>query len=325
MEKKAEGGRMRQIGTLPGESARTFADYLMTLKIRTQLQPEGDGFAVWVCDEDHVPRARQELAEFTGNPTDARYRGVSSAAESLRRQEARVEEDYARRQRRMDQRMRGLGAAHRPLTLALVAISVVVALASNFGKEDDSPLLQALHISSYRHVELADGSPGIAWHDLSEIRSGQVWRLVTPIFIHYGPIHLIFNMLMMLSLGGAVESRRGSLRLLLMVLVLAAGSNFLQYHVNFEDGALRLRPSPMFGGMSGVLYGVFGYLWMKSRYEPQLGLGMSNETVLIMLGWFVLCLFGVIKGVANGAHAGGLILGLIIGVAPTVWRRLRGK
>jgi GlpG protein len=318
---------MRQIATLPDESARTFADYLLTLKIPTQLQPEGDGVAVWVCDEDHVPRARQELAEFTSNPGDARYRGAAPVAESLRRQEARLEEDYNRRQRRLQQRMQGLSVVHRPVTITLITISVVVALASNLGKRDEEPLLQALHISSYQRVTFADGQTTIAWHSLSEIRSGQAWRLVTPIFIHYGAIHLIFNMLMLLSLGGNVESRRGSIRFLLLVLFLAIGSNLAQYylgHTTFENGQLIPSGSPSFGGMSGVVYGLFGYAWMKSRYEPRLGLTMPNETVFIMIGWFILCLLGIIGAVANGAHAAGLVLGVIIGAAPTLWHWLRG-
>jgi hypothetical protein len=53
----------------------------------------------------------------------------------------------------------------------------------------------------------------------------------------------------------------------MILLVLAIGSNLVQYYVghpSFLNGEFELHPSPLFGGMSGVLYGLFGYLWMKS-------------------------------------------------------------
>jgi GlpG protein len=317
---------MRQIATLPNESAQTFADYLLTRKIRTQLLPENDGVGVWVCDEDQVAQARQELAEFTGNPSDPRFHQAGAVAESMRRQEERVEAEYNQLQRRLEARMRGLSGGRLPVTITLMVISIAVALASKLGADDQGRLLQKLHIASWTQ-ERVDGHTRFLWHHLDEIRAGQVWRLVTPIFIHYGVIHLLFNMLMLLSLGGAVEARRGSLRYLLLVLVLAVGSNLAQYylgHTTFDDGRLVLKGSPAFGGMSGVLYGLFGYAWMKSRYEPALGLNLTRDTVVILLVWFFLCLLGIVFRAANGAHAGGLLLGIVIGLAPTWWRWLRG-
>jgi GlpG protein len=322
---------MRQIATLPEDAARTFADYLLTLHIQTQLQREGDGFAVWVCDEDRVPQARQELAAFTSNPANDRYRAASPVAESLRREEAHLEADYARRQRRLLKQMQGLGAVRRPVTVALIAVSVVVTLASNFGTQNE-PLLQRLYISSYR---VEDGM--VFWPFLNDIRSGQVWRLVSPIFIHLGPVHLIFNMLALLYLGGQIESRRASVRFVLLVLVSAVVSNLCQYYFGastFLDWRLTVRPSPLFGGMSGVCYALFGYAWVKTRFAPGLGIHVSRENVVIMVGWFFLCfvpdLFpgrvpSFIPRVANVAHASGLLLGLALGYAPVLWGKLRRR
>src|SRR5262249_30799680 len=87
----------------------------------------------------------------------------------------------------------------------------------------------------------------------------------------------------------------------------------------------RWSPSPLFGGMSGVVYGLFGYVWMKSRYEPGLGLAMSPNTVFIMVGWFFLCLFGAVGAVANVAHGVGLLAGMAIGCAPQLWKRRRRR
>ena len=89
----------------------------------------------------------------------------------------------------------------------------------------------------------------------ASIRKFEVWRLVTPIFIHYGLMHIVLNMIWLYSFGAPIEDRRGSLFLLLLVLVLAITSNIGQaIEVGLrESGAL-------FGGMSGVGYGLFAYM-----------------------------------------------------------------
>ena len=74
---------MRHLATLPDGDARTLADYLLTLKIPTRLLPEGTAWEVWVCDEDQVPQARTELAEFLKSPTEARYAGAALAVLGL--------------------------------------------------------------------------------------------------------------------------------------------------------------------------------------------------------------------------------------------------
>jgi GlpG protein len=79
--------------------------------------------------------------------------------------------------------------------------------------------------------------------------------------------------------------------------------------------------------MSGVVYGLFGYIWMKSRFEPLANMSISPNTVTIMLVWLVACWVGVIEklagiNVANWAHGAGLVAGMVIGFAPTAWRKL---
>src|SRR5258707_4500088 len=89
---------MRQIGTLPdGDAARRLADYLLTLKIETRLDQQPEGWIVWVCDEDRVPQAREEFAEFARNPTDARFARASRTAHELRLREIEEDEDYRQR------------------------------------------------------------------------------------------------------------------------------------------------------------------------------------------------------------------------------------
>ncbi|NOX54217.1 MAG: rhomboid family intramembrane serine protease, partial [Planctomycetes bacterium] len=171
------------------------------------------------------------------------------------------------------------------------------------------PLLNDLTINSF---EL--NGKMVRWHPgLHDVQRGQVWRLVTPIFLHFGVVHLLFNTWMTYSLGSAVEFRRGSGRTALLVLAIAIPSNVGQYYVS----------GPLFGGLSGVVYGLFGYVWMKSRFDPTSGLYISSNELIVRslssgwLGWFVLCLMNVIPHVANAVHGIGLAVGIVIGFLPT--------
>jgi GlpG protein len=74
-----------------------------------------------------------------------------------------------------------------------------------------------------------------------------------------------------------------------------------------------LHDGPFFGGMSGVDYALFGYAWMKTRYDPTPGLFLPRETVLMGLIWLVVCLTGLAGNIANTAHFVGLGVGVIAG------------
>ncbi len=296
---------MRLIGALPDEqAARRFGDYLLTLGVALSIEPGSGGWDLWVTDEDHLDQARAELQRFREQPDDPKYDGAGRHANRLRReQESR---QHVRRAEYVDGRTSLFqGAAHpRPLTIALMAICLLV-----FGVTEianNRAPLNWLSISQY--IEPPQMYRRLA---LPDVRHGQVWRLVTPIFLHFGILHILFNMLWLADLGSAIEYRRGTWRLAGLVLVSAAVSNLVQY---WWDG-------PLFGGMSGVVYALLGYAWMKSRYQPQLGLGLSPNTVFIMLAWLVLCMTGLLGPIANAAHVAGLATGVAMGAASYLWRR----
>src|SRR5947209_20418782 len=108
---------------------------------------------------------------------------------------------------------------------------------------------------------------------LEEVARGEVWRLVTPIFIHLGPLHLFFNMLWLLDLGSMIEVRQGTWRFALLILGTAIISNLAQLYL----------VGPDFGGMSGVVYGLLGYAWMKGKFDPSAGIFVHPQTVTMML------------------------------------------
>lgn len=180
-----------------------------------------------------------------------------------------------------------------PLTFTLIAISVAVSLMTSFGK-------QRPELLSY--LWLTD-----AWS-----ADGEVWRVFTPMFIHLGMMHLFFNMYWLLLLGGTIERLKGTGILLGLVVAIAVVSHLSQFF--FEGGR--------FGGMSGVVYGLFGFIWMRSSLLPWEGFFMPKDTAMIMIGWAVLCLTGMLGPVANTAHFAGLFMGMLCGAWPRLVRDL---
>jgi GlpG protein len=122
-------------------------------------------------------------------------------------------------------------------------------------------------------------------------------------------------MFWLFDLGGQIERARGSGFLLGLVLAASVVPNVSEY---FWSG-------PFFGGMSGVVYALFGYVWIKGKYEPHLNLGVSQQTVLIMMVWLVICMTGLVGNVANMAHVIGLVVGVAMAYAPIEFRKIRRR
>lgn len=290
---------MRPIGHLKDETqARCFADFLYGEGVENQVDPGPEhSWEIWVLDDAHVDAAKSLLDEFRRNPDDPRFTEASRVA--VKQKQLDREKAVPRRARVIDTRTIfysppvPLGA----VSLTLIGISVVAALFTQLGNEDR--FVQPLSITQYQH----DGEY-LRWNGgLPEVRRGQVWRLFTPIFLHFGILHVLFNMLWLRDLGSMVEARKGTRKLLMLVLVLAGTSNFGQYLIS----------GPNFGGMSGVVYGLLGYIWMQGKFNPASRLSLQRQTVTFMIAWFFLCLTGLVGPVANAAHAVGLALGIAWG------------
>ena len=289
---------MRMIGQLENEaSARVFSDFLYAQGIENQTELERSGaWALWIHAEEQMDAAKALLDEYRANPRDPKYQEASRVAEEKWRRE---EKANAAAQKRFHDRGKlfSFGSRVGFLTGVLIAISVAVALFSSFGY-NLKPILW-LFISEHP----VEGGLLAQIRGLIEIRHGEVWRLVTPMFVHFGPAHLFFNMLWLLDLGTMIERRQSPRTLLALVLIIAALSNFGQY----------LRQGPSFGGMSGVVYGLIGYIWLRGKYDPAAGLFLHSSTVTMAVIWFVLCLVGVIPHVANAAHSVGFGVGIAWG------------
>ena len=317
---------MRAIGTIPDEAlARRFTDYLLTRNIPTRLDVKPEGSVVWVQREEQVEEGRRELREFLNEPDAARYQGIVETARALRRKAEAAERQHVKNSIPLSGRWDYRPAERCPLTILLIAASIAVGVISHLG-ERKTPILP-LFLASFRVVNAPDPRPDdddearalprgprVVLDGLDGLRRGQVWRLVTPIFIHFGPMHLIFNMIWLYDLGGLIEIRKGSLYLLGLVVASAVASNLAEYAY----------AGPVFaGGMSGVVYALFGFIWMRERYDPIAGMALRPSTARYMMIWLVLCMTGFLGPIANAAHVVGLAVGVLIGITPHTLRLIR--
>jgi GlpG protein len=304
---------MRQIGTLSDErQVQCLGDYLLTQGIRIQVEQSEGRFAIWAIDEDLVAKAREELQQFSQNPDDERYVAAEREARTLR--DELIRKEMNRRRNVIDVSSKWTAPRARPLTFLLIVICCALAFATNFGDDKDGVVWQKLIIASYQH----DGD-FIRFYPVfspaSDIARGQVWRLITPIFLHATLLHLLMNMMAMSSLSTLIEVRRGTWQLAWMVLLIAIVSNVAQY----------MYGGPGFCGISGVALGLFGYAWMKSEFDRTAGIVIPRSSVIMMLVFVGLCFTPVIGQIANAAHIAGLVTGMLLGYAPVVKRMLLGR
>ena len=149
------------------------------------------------------------------------------------------------------------------------------------------------------------------------LESGQWWRLLTPMLIHFGILHLAMNTLWYWELGRRIEARQGAVMLLGLSLLFSLAANFAQY--------LHAGPS-LFGGLSGVLYGLLGHCWIFQRLAPTPAYRLPPGVLVMMLAWLLICMTGIFEllqfgAIANAAHVGGLLAGCLTGLVGGVLAR----
>jgi GlpG protein len=88
-----------------------------------------------------------------------------------------------------------------------------------------------------------------------------------------------------------------------LILALAIIPNVCQFYAT----------GPSFGGMSGVNYGLMGYIWIREKFDPISGYHIEKYIVVMMMIWFFLGLTGLIGSIANVVHGLGLVVGMVWG------------
>ena len=256
--------------------AQALVDYLATLGIPCELTQSELGVSVWLADERRLAQAQQEVKRFLAEPNHPRY--VEASWQSGRA-DARI--DYSKG---MTDPVTDFLHQAGPLTLVVIIACLAIYALDAIGL----PIFDEL-----------------AFHPtLAQFTDWQAWRYVTPAFIHFSVLHLVFNLLWWWYLGGQIEQRLGSGKLFILLIVGAALPNIAEF---FASG-------PRFGGLSGVVYALLGYSWLRTRLQPDCGLAMPPALMGFMLVWLVLGFFDMLgTPTANMAHLVGLLVGLAQG------------
>ena len=138
-------------------------------------------------------------------------------------------------------------------------------------------------------------------------KQGQLWRLITPIFLHFSLMHIAFNLVLFSFFARQIEVKEGGVNLGSDILLLALISNLSQFYAMSDQ---------LFGGISGVVYGLMAYCWMvnvlqkKHLYQVPQGLMLIS---LFMMGMGFIGVFNIFGiAVANWAHVSGLVGGIVL-------------
>nr|CAG4716657.1 unnamed protein product [Naegleria fowleri] len=134
----------------------------------------------------------------------------------------------------------------------------------------------------------------------------QLYRLVTPVFLHGGIVHLCLNLLWQLTVMLPLEKHWGIMYVGFIYFMSALGGNLLS--------ALFLPQITTIGASSalfGILGAIYADLWMNWRFMPQ----PKKDFVLLTFQVVAQIIVGLIPWIDNFAHCGGLMVGFLTTLA----------
>ena len=267
-----------------------FSSYLWQLGIQHRVNERSGNQLLWVAREEHEQQVLELYDEFTNGrlrlslvPPDAQLRGAGYLSDIL-------------------------GLYRRfPAVLTLILICLICfPLTMGF---EQGELIGQLHWLTFVDFQIRDDLVYSA--DLAHnLKTGELWRLWTPMFIHFGWAHLLFNLLWIWEIGRRIELLHKASTILIIAGVSSVVANLTQYW---------LSGPVLFGGISGVVYAFLGYAFVWSYLRPNRSFGLPQGLYIFMLVWLLLGIGGVLDklnfgSVANGAHLGGLMAGAVLGL-----------
>jgi len=258
--------------------ALLFANYLSSLNIQAKVIEEPQGFAIY-CAHDQLPLAQSEFEQFIKQPHQPKYQQAAWQHGVI----SDVKEHYPAFMTIFKQQF----LAHAGIvTLSIFVICWLVFVFSLAGFE--RVLFNQLQFFPRLSLALLFSEP---------------FRLLGPAFFHFSLVHIAFNTMWWWQLGGSIEKNLGKMTLVNLFLVSAIASNLGQFMVS----------GPYFGGLSGVVYALVGFVWWMGWLAPEQGLSLSKPIIGFLLLWLVLGFADVLPvNVANTAHLLGLVSGCLM-------------
>jgi membrane associated rhomboid family serine protease len=172
------------------------------------------------------------------------------------------------------------------VTKVIIGVNLAVFLATSLG--GGGPLGRGGDLQA----KLALFGPAVA--------QGEWYRLVTSGFLHYGLIHIGFNMAILYRFGAMLEPALGRIRMVALYLAALLAGSF---------GAVLLTPTAYTGGASGAVFGLIGAAAVGMR---QRGIDVWQSGVGPLIALNLVFTFAI-PGISIGGHLGGLIGGAAVG------------
>lgn len=278
-----------------------FISYLRQQGVRLRVSEEGVNQVVWVGSEYDSARVQQAYSDYKAGNLSLQEQAAAPSAPDLQ---------IARRIK--------VNLARFPLTMLLILVNVAL-YPVGMGPTDGDYDGELFHLMTLLDFELA-GDRVYFQYLGATLAAGEVWRLLTPMFLHFGLIHIVFNLLWIWEIGRRIELLNGTLMLLMVTVLSSLAANLTQYVISGPG---------FFGGMSGVVFGYLGHCLVWDRLMPQRKCGLPPGIYIFMLIFLAVGFTGAIDllgmgSLANGAHLGGLIGGLVTGATVGLWQRSKG-
>ncbi|MBA6377855.1 MULTISPECIES: rhomboid family intramembrane serine protease GlpG [unclassified Colwellia] len=258
--------------------ALLFANYLTSLDIDAKVQKDDSDYVIY-CASHKIAQAKEIFAEFIADPYQEKYQQAAWQSGQV----SQVQDNSPSLITSFKQQF----LAHAGVvTLTVFALCWLVFIASLLGFA--RPTFELLHFYPKLTMEAFFDSP---------------LRLLGPTLFHFSWLHIVFNTMWWWQLGGSVERTLGKGALINLFLITALLSNLGQFMVS----------GPNFGGLSGVVYGLVGYVWWYGWLAPEKGLMISKPIIGFLLFWLLLGYADVLPvNMANTAHLLGLVSGCLL-------------
>ena len=266
--------------------AHLFANYLVTLGITAQVvtehktgSPDKPQFAYTVfCQHDKIAQAKEEFEQFIKHPYHSKYQQAAwQHGDTV---------GFDSNDHSLLTSFKESFLAHAGIvTLIIFVLCWMVFLGSYLGFYD----LASSQLKFYPRLSI-------------DAFIAEPWRIIGPAFFHFSWLHIVFNTMWWWQLGGSIEKILGKSMLTNLLLISAIFSNLGQFIVSGSN----------FGGLSGVVYALMGFVWWYGYLAPEKGLSLSKPIVGFLLFWLVLGFAELLPvNMANTAHLLGLISGCL--------------
>lgn len=264
-----------------------FARFLASQRVPHRITEEGLNQVIWVPDERAAAFVQAAFNDFEAGRLPEVGEASAVPQKSIRQ---RVFEAFWRF----------------PLTMVLIFVCLLFfPVGMNLTDVDTDSLFARMMFVMLVDVQGEQYFSSIGY----TLGQGEIWRLFTPMFIHFSWLHIVFNLLWVWEIGRRIETVHGAWAFIGVVMFSSLAANVLQYLMS---------PPSFFGGMSGVVFGLLGHALVWSKAIPTRDIGVPNGVYIFMLIYLAIGFTGAIDllglgSIANGAHLGGLLGGLLTG------------